>query len=121
MEWIVAGIFSLLIGTVGLWTGFKQMRNRAELNRWQTTSGRVVVRGVCQPNSTSLEPPAFRYAPLVKYVYQVGEKEFINNFIHPKRIQLPAINTRKWAQKRADSFPDEVVVTTTQRIQLNPI
>lgn len=110
MEWIAAGIFSLLLGTVGLWTGFKQMRNRAALNLWQTTIGAVVERGTYQPNIPSLGPPAFRYAPLVKYVYKVDGKEFVNNSIHPKRIQLPPISSRKWAQKKAESFPNEVVV-----------
>jgi len=46
----------------------------------------------------------------VKYVYEVNGKEFVNNSINPKRIQSPPRNTLKWAQKRADSFPDEVIV-----------
>ena len=110
MEWIAAGIFGLLIGVVGLWTGLKQLKNRSELNRWPTTPGRVMERGVYQPNIPSLGPPAFRHAPLVKYVYHVDGKEFTNNCISPKRIQLPAINTYKWAQKKAASFPDAVMV-----------
>lgn len=110
MEWIAAGIFGLLIGVVGLWTGLKQLNNRAKLNRWPTTPGKVVERGVYQPNIPSLGPPAFRYAPFVKYVYQVDGKEFINDSVHPKRIQLPGISTYKWAQKKAASYPDEVTV-----------
>jgi hypothetical protein len=57
-----------------------------------------------------LGPPAFRHAPLVKYVYQVGGEEFTNDRIRPKRIQQPQHNTKKWAQKKAESFPDEVSV-----------
>lgn len=110
MEWIAAGIFGLLIGTVGVWTGLKQLRNRSELNRWPTTPGKVFERGVYQPNIPSLGPPAFRHAPLVKYVYSVGGKEFTNDCVNPKRIQLPGINTYKWAQKKAASFPDDVLV-----------
>jgi hypothetical protein len=37
-------------------------------------------------------------------------KEFINDSIRPKRIQLPQHNIKEWAQKKANSFPDEVTV-----------
>lgn len=110
METIIAGAFGLLIGIVGLWTGFRQLRNRAALDRWSTAKGKVIERGTYQPNIATLSTPAFRYAPLVKYVYQVNGKEFVNDGIHPKRIQLPEHSTKKWAQKRAESFADEVTV-----------
>ena len=110
MEWIAAGIFSLILGVVGLWTAIKHLRNRVELNNWRTTSGQVVERGTYKPNLPPSGPPAFHYAPLVKYVYQVDDKEFVNNCIYPKRIQAPPRSTKKWAQKKADSFPAEVVV-----------
>jgi hypothetical protein len=110
METIIAGAFGLLIGFVGLWTGFRQLRNREALNRWNTVKGKVIERGTYQPNTATLSTGAFRHAPLVKYVYQVDGKEFVNDCIHPKRIQLPEHSTKKWAQKRAESFADEVTV-----------
>jgi len=73
----------------------------------QRKSGRT---RTCQPKIGTLSAPAFRYAPLVKYVYHVNGKELVNDFIHPKRIQLPEHSTKKWAQKRAESFADEVTV-----------
>jgi hypothetical protein len=110
MEAIISGAFCLLIGSVGLWAGFKQLRNRTKLNQWPTTKGKVIERGTYQPFIPAAGPPAFRHSPLVKYVYQVSGKEFINDSIRPKRIQLPRHNTKKWAQKTAESFPDEVTV-----------
>ena len=110
MESIIAGAFGLLIGIGGLWTGFMQLRNRKILNSWSTVKGRVVERGTYQPKIASLSVSAFRYAPLLKYAYLVNGKEFINDCIHPKRIQLPEHSSKKWAQKRADSFSDEVTV-----------
>ena len=110
MERIISGVFSLLIGTVGLWTGLKQLRNRGALNKWPTTKGKVFERGTFQPDIPALGPPAFRHAPLVKYVYYVGGKEFTNDRIRPKRIQQPQHNTKEWAQKTANSFADEVTV-----------
>jgi hypothetical protein len=110
MERIISAAFSLLIGTVGLWAGFKQLRNRTKLNQWPTTKGRVIERGTYQPLIPAAGPPAFRHSPLVKYVYQISGKEFINDSIRPKRIQLPRHNTKEWAQKMAESFPDEVTV-----------
>jgi hypothetical protein len=110
MEWIAAGIFSLILGVVGVWTGIKQLRNRAELNNWRTTAGKVVERGTYKPNLPPSGPPAFHYSPFVRYVYQVDNKEFENNCIYPKRIQAPPRSTQKWAQKKADSFPEDVVV-----------
>ena len=110
MEGIFAGAFALLIGIVGLWTGFKQLRNRAALNRWPITKGKVIERGTYKPYIPTAGPPAFRHAPLVKYVYQVAGREFINDRIRPKRIQQPQHNTKKWAQKTANRFPDEVDV-----------
>ena len=110
MERIASGIFALLIGVVGIWLGFKQLRNRKLLNQWKTTQGKIVERGIFQPDIPMLSPPAFRYSPLVRYVYQVDGKDFENNWINPKRIQAPQHGTRKWAQKRVDSFPSEVTV-----------
>jgi hypothetical protein len=110
MEALISAAFCFLIGAVGLWTGFKQLKNRAALNNWPTTKGKVIERRTYQPNIPTMGPPAFRHAPLVKYVYQVSGKEFINDRIRPKRIQQPEHNTKKWAQKRANSFADEVTV-----------
>ena len=110
MERILSSAFSFLIGSVGLWVGFKQLRNRTQLNAWPMTKGRVVERSTFQPDVPTLGPPAFRHAPLVKYVYQVAGQEFTNDRIRPKRIQQPQHHTKKWAQKMAESFPDEVTV-----------
>ncbi len=110
MEWIVAGCFSLLIGIVGLWTALRHLKSRKELNTWRTTTGRVIERGVFQPNVPSLGAPAFRYAPLVKYAYAVEGKEYVGNCIHPAQLQAPPQSSQKWAQKKAESFPNEVVV-----------
>lgn len=110
MERLLSGAFGVLIGLVGLWTGFQQLRNRAALNLWPTTRGKVIARGTYQPNHPMLSAPAFRHAPLVRYVYHVAGQEFVNDRIRPKRIQLPEHSTKRWAQKRAESFADEVTV-----------
>ena len=109
MEGILAAAFACVIGIVGLWTGFKQLRNRAALDRWPITKGKVIERGTFTPDYAS-GPPAFRHAPLVRYVYQVGGKDFVNDRLQPKRIQQPRHNTEAWAQKRAGEFPDDVTV-----------
>ena len=110
MERIISGIFALLIGGGGLWTGLMALKNRKILNQWKTTPGKVVERGIYQPDIPMLSPPAFRYSPLVRYTYQVDGKDLENNYILPKRIQAPQHGTRKWAQKKADAFPAEVTV-----------
>ena len=110
MENVIAGIFGLLLGIAGFWTGFKALRSRAMVDRWNTTKGRVIERGVYQPNQPMLSAPAFRYSPLVKYAYQVNGKDFESNSILPSRIQSPRHSTKKWAQKQADSFADQIVV-----------
>jgi hypothetical protein len=109
MEAIFAGAFALLIGIVGLWTGLRALKMRATLDRWPTTKGKVIERGTFTPDYAS-GSPAFRHAPLVKYVYQVGGKEFVNDRLQPKRIQQPRHNTQAWAQKRSAEFPDDVNV-----------
>jgi hypothetical protein len=109
MEGILAAAFAWVIGTVGLWTGFRQLRNRAALERWPITNGKVVERGTFKPDYAS-GPPAFRHAPLIKYVYRVAGKDFIGDRIQPKRIQQPRHNTEAWAQKRAGEFADDVLV-----------
>lgn len=110
MESLIAGIFGSLLGVVGLWTGVKQLKNRARFSHWQTTQGKVIERGTYEPNVPMLGPPAFRHAPLVKYAYRVDDRELVNDAIHPKRIQLPQHNTLKWAKRKASSFPDDVIV-----------
>jgi hypothetical protein len=110
MENLIAGVFGLLIGVVGVVTGFTLSKKRKQFNQWKTTNGRVIERGTYQPDIPMLSVPAFRYAPLVKYEYQVAGKDFVSNSILPKRIQSPQHSTIKWAQKKADSFPDDVTV-----------
>jgi len=110
MENLIAGLFGLLLGIVGLWTGLRGLKNRSLSSRWKTTNGKVIERGTYQPNMPMISAPAFRYAPLVKYSYQVDGREFVNNSIFPKHIQLPRHGTRKWAQRQAESFADEVTV-----------
>ncbi len=107
---ILCGGFAFLIGVVAFWTGIKQLRNRAKLSRWPTSPGRVIERGTFRPDIATTTQSAFRYAPLIKYSYQVDGKEFTNNYIHAKRIQQPQHSTQKWAQAKADSFPNDVVV-----------
>jgi hypothetical protein len=110
MERIISAAFSFLIGSVGVLVGFKQLRNRTRLNQWPTTGGRVIERGTFVPDVPNTGPPAFRHSPLVKYVYEVSGKQFTSDRIRPKRIQLPQHNTKEWAQKRAESFADQVTV-----------
>jgi hypothetical protein len=110
MENVIAGIFGLLLGVAGFWTGVKALRRRAMVDRWHTTKGRVIERGVYQLNQPMLSAPAFRYSPLVKYTYQVNEKDFESDSILPSRIQSPRHSTKTWAQKQADSFAGEVIV-----------
>ena len=110
MENLIAGIFGLVLGLAGLWTGIRALKNRVLADRWHTTNGRVIERGIYQPDQPMRSAPAFRHAPLVRYRYEVGGKEFVSHWILPRHIQLPRHNTKKWAQKQADSFPDEVLV-----------
>jgi len=110
MEKLISGIFSLLLGAGGLWTALRLIKNRKILNTWNTATGRIVERGTHKPNMASISAPAFRYAPLLKYSYEVGGKEYVNDCIYPKRMQLPPRGTVKWAQKRADSYPAVVTV-----------
>jgi hypothetical protein len=110
MEGILAGAFALLLGGVSLWTGFAQLKNRAALDRWPTTKGRVIERGTYQPYIPTAGPPAFRHSLLVKYVYEIAGREFVSNRIRPERIQQPQHNTKTWARKTANKFPDEVTV-----------
>ena len=110
MESLIAGIFGVVLGLAGIWTGIKALKNRALADRWHTTKGRVVERGIYKPDQAMLSASAFRYAPLIRYRYEVDGKEFVSHWILPRHIQLPRHNTKKWAQKQVDSFPDEVVV-----------
>jgi len=110
MENLIAGLFGLLLGVVGVVTGITLLKKRTQFNQWKTTKGRVIERGTYQPDIPMLSAPAFRYSPLVRYQYQVAGKEFVSNSILPKRIQLPKHNTVKWAQKQAEAFPEEVTV-----------
>jgi hypothetical protein len=110
MENLIAGIFGLILGVVGFVTGLTLLRKRTQFNQWKTTTGKVIERGTFQPDIPMLSAPAFRYSPLVRYSYQVQGRDFVSDTILPKRIQLPRHNTKKWAQKRAESFPDEVTV-----------
>lgn len=108
MEQLFAGIFGLLLGSSGIWLGLVQLRNLAALAAWKTTKGKVIARGTFRVAFAAA--PAFRFAPLVQYVYHVNGQEFSNDAILPKHIHGPEHSTFAWAQQKADSFPDEVTV-----------
>ena len=95
MEGIFAGLFALLLAIVLMLTGLRQLKNRAALDRWPTTKGKVIERSTYQPYIPTAGPPAFRHSPLV---------------IRPQRIQQPQHNTKDWAQRTANKFPDQVDV-----------
>jgi uncharacterized protein DUF3592 len=110
MENLIAGIFGMVLGGVGIWTGIRLLKKRSLFVQWKTTSGRVVERDTYLPNQAMLSAPAFRHAPLVKYQYEVAGKKFESIWILPRQIQLPRHGTKKWAQRQADSFADDVLV-----------
>lgn len=110
MEKLIAGLFGCLLGVVGVITAITLFRKRTQFSQWKTTKGQVIERGAYQPDIPMLSAPAFRYAPLVRYTYTVDGKDFISNTIFPRRIQLPQHSRKDWAQKKAASFPDSVIV-----------
>ena len=110
MENLIAGLFGLLIGFVGGWTGIRLLKKRTVVNQWKTTRGRISERGTYLPGQAMLSAPAFRHAPLVRYQYEVAGKKFESIWILPRQIQLPRHGTKKWAQRQAESFANEVVV-----------
>jgi hypothetical protein len=83
---------------------------RPILDRWATVNGTVVERGTFVPTESDLTVPFFRHSPLVRYQYQVNGETFSSDRIHPKRLVAPARNSLQWAEKRAASFPNEVLV-----------
>jgi uncharacterized membrane protein YkgB len=110
LEAIIAGTLGLLISGVAFWAAFRFLKTRPMLNRWNTVTGIVVERGTFVPTEADLTVPFFRHSPLVRYEYQVAGQTLVSDRIHPKRLVSPARNSLKWAQKRANSFPDEVLV-----------
>ncbi len=110
LESTIAGIFGLLLGGVAFWAGFRLFTQRSVLDRWNTVSGKVIERGTFVPTEADLTVPFFRHSPLVRYEYQVGGQRFVSDRIHPKRLVAPARNSLGWAEKRANSFPNEVLV-----------
>lgn len=111
METIISAIFLIVIGGVGCFAILVALSKRKRFQNWHKAQGRIIERGVYQPTNVGrLSTPAFRYAPLVKYTYTADGKEYVGeNLFHPE-IQLPQTSSKKWAQKKAYSFPDEVKV-----------
>jgi hypothetical protein len=110
LESTIAGILGLLISGVAFWAALRLLRMRPILDRWATVNGTVTERGTFVPTEPDLTVPGFRHSPLVRYEYQVGGQTFVSDRIHPKRLVAPARNHLKWAEKRAASFPNEVLV-----------
>lgn len=110
MEKLFAGLFGVLLGGGGIWLGWVQLKNLAALKAWKTTPGKVIERGTYRVTFATLSVSAFQYAPLVKYCYHVHGQEFINDAILPQHMQMPEHSTLSWAQRKANSFPNEVTV-----------
>lgn len=110
LEATIAGTLGLLISGVAFWAAFRFLKERPILNRWNTVQGMVVERGTFVPTEPDLTVPFFRHSPLVRYEYQVDGQTFVSDRIHPKRLVAPSRNSLGWAEKRANSFPNEVLV-----------
>ena len=110
LEATIAGTLGLLISGVAFWAALRFLRARPILDRWNTVSGTVIERGTFVPTEPDLSVPFFRYSPLVRYEYQVGGQTFVSDRIYPKRLVAPARNSLQWAEKRANSFGNEVLV-----------
>ncbi len=110
MENFFAGAFGCVLGVVGIWLGRHQLKALAVLRAWPTATGQVIERGTFRTTHATLSVPAFQFSPLVRYAYRVGGRDFVNDRIHPQRIQHPDHSTRKWAETRATAFPAEVAV-----------
>ena len=110
LESTIAGILGLFIGGVAFWAALRLLRMRLVLDRWTTVNGVVVERGTFVPTESDLTVPFFRHSPLVRYQYQVNGETLSSDRIHPKRLVAPARNSLRWAEKRAASFPNEVLV-----------
>ena len=110
MEKLCAGLFCVLLGSGGIWLGRVQLKNLAALKAWKMTPGKVIERGTFRVPFATLSVSAFQYAPLVKYCYHVNGQEFINDAILPQHMQMPEHSTLSWAQRKANSFPNEVTV-----------
>lgn len=107
---MIAGGFGILLGISGILVGIFQLRNLGALDAWKTVSGKVVERGTFRITHATRSAPAFQFAPLVKYVYQVDGKEFTSDAVLPKHLRFPEHNTIEWATARAASFADEPTV-----------
>jgi hypothetical protein len=110
VESSLSGVLALLFSGVAFWLAFRLFKARPVLNRWNTVNGIVIERGTVVPTDPDLTVPFFRHAPLVRYEYQVNGQKYVNDRIYPKRLVAPARNTLTWAEKRANSFPNEILV-----------
>ena len=99
-----------MLGVTGLWLGRRQLRELAVLRDWPETPGKVIERGTFRVTHATLSVSAFQHSPLVRYAYRVGDREFVNDRIHPQRLQHPDHSTVTWAEARAAAFPAEVAV-----------
>ena len=110
MQYIIGGIFGLVIASVVVWNSFVQLKNISRLNEWKPVDGKVIERGTFRITYATRSAPALQYAPLVRYVYRANEQEYTGDAILPKHIQLPEHSTVEWARERASSFPDDLTV-----------
>jgi hypothetical protein len=109
MEKYFAAAFGLLLGLIGLYACFTQLRNFASLDSWKIIKGKVTGRGTVESPTGNLRSPGIRYSPVVQYNYQIDEKNFSNDAIYPKHMMI-ASGSKEWAEIESKSFPDDVTI-----------
>jgi Protein of unknown function (DUF3592) len=105
---IVYGLVAIGLGLTAFWAARSTHRTRKRVRSWPTVRGQVTMRTAIQPTDRGrTSPPAFRWAPDVRYTYSVDGVDYEGD-----KTTLPwsATGSRKRAEKVLASIPDETDV-----------
>ena len=73
-----AGFLLVMLGLVSLWSARFWTRLRRQVTAWPVVRGRVTARHTIQPTDRGrTSPPAFRWAPDVRFTYRVGDTDYV--------------------------------------------
>ena len=102
---MLAALFFIAFGILGIFYGFMTQRSRREILDWPQTMGKVLHRELVQSRSTK---GGYIYSPHVQYTYCVAGTQLTGNRIY--RMGTGGSSSQKNQQAFLDRIPEDVEV-----------
>ncbi len=105
---MAVALFSLVIGFVGLWFGFKLVKSYVIVKNWDKTEATVLSKKVAKHENSSTKG---QYGVKVEYAYVFNNQKYTNNKVYLVELSGGQVNQyQSNAQEVVDKLQDKITI-----------